>query len=114
MRHEVLMKILVVTNLYPPYYRGGYEIRCAQVAEALHASGYDVRVLTSVYDLSLSRLGTIQPRSEEINGIRVYRWLHQYFYGRVSCHHYSPLNCQKKGANPDHPTSKIIRMDLFT
>lgn len=76
------MKILMVSNLYPPYYRGGYEIRCAQVAEALQDAGHEVCVLTSVYGLPLSRVRTIQPRSDEINGIRVYRWLHHYFYGR--------------------------------
>ena len=72
------MKILIVTNLYPPYYKGGYELRCAQVAEALHRSGHEVRVLTSAYGLPVSVLGDIQPRSEEICGVRVYRYLNQY------------------------------------
>jgi hypothetical protein len=26
------MKILIVSNLYPPNHHGGYELRCAQVA----------------------------------------------------------------------------------
>lgn len=75
------MKILMVSNLYPPYYLGGYEIRCAQVAEALHGAGYDVKVLTSVHGLPLTRLSCIEPRSEQLNGVPVYRWLHQYYYG---------------------------------
>jgi len=74
------MKILIVSNLYPPYYRGGYEVRCAQVADALHQSGYDVCVLTSVHGLPLSTFGNIQPRNEEMGGVRVYRWLNQYAY----------------------------------
>ena len=74
------MKILMVTNLYPPYYRGGYEVHCAQVAEALRRSGHGVRVLTSVYGLPLSPLGNIQLRSEEINGVPVHRWLNQYVH----------------------------------
>lgn len=41
------MKILVVTNLFPPEYVGGYELRCAHVAWALAARGHEVRVLTS-------------------------------------------------------------------
>lgn len=81
MRDETSMKILIVTNLYPPYYRGGYEIRCGQIAEALQGSGHDVRVLTSVYGLTLSSLGYIQPQSEERGGVPVDRWLHQYYYG---------------------------------
>lgn len=74
------MKILIVTNLYPPYYKGGYEVRCAQVAEALHRSGHEVHVLTSAYGLPVSALGNIQPRSEEICGVRVYRYLNQYAF----------------------------------
>lgn len=41
------MRILVLTNLYPPYYVGGYELRCAAVTEALRLRGHDVQVLTS-------------------------------------------------------------------
>ena len=41
------MKILVVSNLYPPHYVGGYELRCAQVVEYLRAAGHQVRVVTS-------------------------------------------------------------------
>ena len=74
------MKILVVTNLYPPYYKGGYEVHCARIAEALHRSGHEVRVLTSGYGLPVSVLGNIQPRREEIGGVRVYRYLNQYAF----------------------------------
>ena len=41
------MKILIVSNLYPPHYIGGYELRCAQVAEYLRSAGHQVRVVTS-------------------------------------------------------------------
>jgi glycosyltransferase involved in cell wall biosynthesis len=40
------MRILIVSNLYPPAAIGGYEIECAAVAEHL-ARRHDVRVLTS-------------------------------------------------------------------
>jgi glycosyltransferase involved in cell wall biosynthesis len=39
--------VVVVTNLYPPHYLGGYELACADVVESLLARGWDVRVLTS-------------------------------------------------------------------
>ncbi len=42
------MKILVLTNLYPPDVLGGYEMGCRQATEALRAAGHEVRVLTSV------------------------------------------------------------------
>jgi glycogen(starch) synthase len=41
------MKIGVITNLYPPYVLGGYEIGCGLVVEGLRARGVDVQVLTS-------------------------------------------------------------------
>ena len=74
------MRILVVTNLYPPHYHGGYEVRCAQVAGALRAAGHDVCVLTSAYGLPLTALGGIRRRREVIDGVPVHRVLNQYFY----------------------------------
>ena len=41
------MKILVISNLYPPDTLGGYEMGCRQVVDSLRAGGHDVRVLTS-------------------------------------------------------------------
>ncbi len=41
------MKILVLTNLYPPHYEGGYELHCYTVVKALQARGHTVEVLTS-------------------------------------------------------------------
>jgi len=43
------MRILVVSNLYPPHYIGGYELGCKQVVDALRARNHDVRVLTSTF-----------------------------------------------------------------
>ncbi len=42
------MKIAVITNLFPPHYVGGFEIRCEQVSRALAAKGHEVVVLTSI------------------------------------------------------------------
>jgi glycosyltransferase involved in cell wall biosynthesis len=39
--------VLVVSNLYPPHYVGGYELRCAQVAKHLQRAGHDTKVITS-------------------------------------------------------------------
>ena len=41
------MRILVVTNLFPPEFLGGYELGCAQMVNALRQRGHDVRVVTS-------------------------------------------------------------------
>ena len=43
------MKILVVSNFYPPYHIGGYELACRDIVEALCSRGHEVLVLTSSY-----------------------------------------------------------------
>lgn len=75
------MNILMVSNLYPPHYRGGYEVRCLQVAEALVQAGHRVRVLTTVFGLPLSPEGRFQPVIETSNGVTVDRTLHNYAFG---------------------------------
>ena len=41
------MRIVAVSNVYPPGAVGGYELGCAQAVDALAAAGHDVVVLTS-------------------------------------------------------------------
>ncbi|MEW4568462.1 glycosyltransferase family 4 protein [Tautonia sp. JC769] len=41
------MKILVLSNFYPPEVVGGYEVACAQAVEALRRLGHEVLVLTA-------------------------------------------------------------------
>jgi glycogen(starch) synthase len=41
------LRILFLTNLYPPFIIGGYEIACAQTAEAMRSRGHEVQVLTT-------------------------------------------------------------------
>ncbi|MGD2158110.1 MAG: hypothetical protein PVG32_14635, partial [Anaerolineales bacterium] len=41
------MRILFLSNLYPPFARGGYEQWCQEVAIELSSRGHEVSVLTS-------------------------------------------------------------------
>ena len=43
------MKLLFVSNLYPPHHLGGYELLCYEVAKRLSARGHDVQVLASTF-----------------------------------------------------------------
>lgn len=43
------MRILIVSNFYPPHIMGGYELHCALKAEGLAARGHTIHVLTSDY-----------------------------------------------------------------
>lgn len=46
------MKLLVVSNLFPPHFVGGYELRCAVAVKALRARGHTVQVLTSNHGIN--------------------------------------------------------------
>jgi glycogen synthase len=46
MRH---LRILVLTERYPPHYVGGYEMACHATAERMREHGHEVLVLTSTY-----------------------------------------------------------------
>lgn len=41
------MRILTISNLYPPERFGGWELQCKQMVDELRRRGHDVRVLTS-------------------------------------------------------------------
>lgn len=41
------MRILIVTNLFPPRILGGYELSCHKIANGLRARGHEVLVLTT-------------------------------------------------------------------
>jgi len=41
------LKILIISNLFPPHVLGGYEILCGQARDRLAALGHEVAVLTS-------------------------------------------------------------------
>jgi glycosyltransferase involved in cell wall biosynthesis len=71
------LKILFVSNFYPPYDRGGYEKHCHEVAIGLQARGHEVFVLTSQY-------GVDHPVSEE----GVLRTLHL----ECDLDHYNPFH----------------------
>ena len=46
------MRILVVSNLFPPNLMGGYELGCAQMVDALRADRHDVQVATTLSALA--------------------------------------------------------------
>lgn len=62
------MQILVISNLYPPIYIGGYELACADIVEGLKKRGYNITVLTSNFGVS-----------QCANNREVYRSLNSYF-----------------------------------
>ena len=50
------MRILVISSLYPPYFKGGYEIMCKLVNDKLMQRGHTIRVLTSDFKLNKKKI----------------------------------------------------------
>ena len=56
-----MMKILVLTDRYPPYYVGAYELMCYAVVEYLRSHDYDITILTTTFGIDhKSSKGNIQ------------------------------------------------------
>jgi glycosyltransferase involved in cell wall biosynthesis len=51
------MRILVLSDLYPPHYKGGHEIQCKVVADELSKRGHEIFVLTSRYGINRKEIG---------------------------------------------------------
>jgi len=50
------MKILILTDFFPPYFRGGYELQCKLQAEELARRGHTVYILTSRWQVGEGRI----------------------------------------------------------
>ena len=89
------MKILLISNLYPPHYVGGYELRCSQAAKYLHNAGHEVRVLTSSVQLTRSS-GLDTANSSTSSAIPVERFLHYYTWDHERSGHFYNLALAKE------------------
>jgi glycosyltransferase involved in cell wall biosynthesis len=98
------MRILTLTNLYPPFYVGGYELRCAAITEALRQRGHDVRVLTSDHGLDASSAPENQPhvhRKLRIHGYYGHPWLPLSRLQHLETHNNETLRDEIAAFKPD-------------
>lgn len=63
------MKILVLTNLYPPHHAGTFDSRCETVVNNLRLRGHTVRVLTSTHGMQTAQEGGDVERRLLLNGV---------------------------------------------
>jgi glycogen(starch) synthase len=82
------MRILIVSNFYPPHVLGGYELGCQDVVKALEARGHTVAVLTSCH-------GVGKPTTEG----SIFRWLH-----------HAPLNAPSTDRNGHR--RQLLRLEV--
>lgn len=98
------MRILTLTNLYPPFYVGGYELRCAAITEALRARGHEVRVLTSDHGLATQPAPQNQAhvhRKLRIHGYYGHPWLPLSRLQHLETHNNETLRDEIAAFKPD-------------
>ena len=62
------MKILVITNLYPPHHAGTFDLHCEAVVNNLKLRGHQVQILTSTHGMSQEQQGGEVERRLLLNG----------------------------------------------
>jgi len=95
------MKILVVSNLYPPHAIGGYEERCRQICDALRARGHDVRVLTSTHGVGAEATEGHVHRRLRIHGFFGHPWLGVRRLFGLEAHNHAVLRAELADFRPD-------------
>lgn len=97
------MKILVISNLYPPHGLGGYELICANMSRQLAAAGHQVRVLTSDHGISDVREaddgGVV--RALRIHGFFGHPWLPMRQLYALEAHNHRVLERELRAYQPD-------------
>ncbi|HTD66732.1 MAG TPA: glycosyltransferase family 4 protein [Candidatus Limnocylindria bacterium] len=63
------LKILVITNLFPPHHAGTFDLRCEAAVNNLKLRGHQVRVLTSTHGMHLPQQGGEVERRLLLNGV---------------------------------------------
>lgn len=85
------MKILIISNLYEPYQRGGAEVVVKRTALALLRAGHEVLLLTS---RPYGGIASLQCEEEVIEGVRVLRYYpFNLFYYPRDVQHSLPVRC---------------------
>ncbi len=96
------MKILVVSNLYPPHAIGGYEERCRQITEGLAARGHEMRVLTSHHGLPAPDVDDQGiHRQLRVHGFFGHPWLGMRDLYGLEKHNHAALRAQIAEFKPD-------------
>jgi glycogen(starch) synthase len=97
------MRILVISNLYPPHEIGGYELRCRDVCDRLRASGHEIHILTSDHHVP-GRQEIPEPhvsRKLRINGMYGNPWLPIQRLYALERHNHETLAREIETVRPD-------------
>lgn len=98
------MRVLVLTNLYPPHYVGGYELRCETTVNGLRARGHTVQVLTSDHVVKSTPSSPVEDgvsRTLRIHGFFGHPWLGIRKLRELELHNNRVLREAVAGFRPD-------------
>jgi glycogen synthase len=78
------MRILFISNYYPPHHHGGYEELCSEIAQKIRQRGHEVYILTSNYGVKRNSKGeqNIFRMLHEEMDLRSYLSSIRFFIGR--------------------------------
>ena len=82
------MKIVIISNLYPPFVRGGAEMVVNTIAEGLQKNLHRVSVITT---RPYEGLGSLRPVMQQTNGVDVYRFFPLNIYHYLQDFRYSAI-----------------------
>jgi glycogen(starch) synthase len=96
------VKLLVVTNLYPPHHAGTFDLRCEAIVNNLRLRGHQVRVLTSTHGMQSPQKGIEVERSLLLNGVYDHHLVTGYNdLKKIEAHNHSALREAIAGFAPD-------------
>ncbi|HYE29979.1 MAG TPA: glycosyltransferase family 4 protein [Methylomirabilota bacterium] len=97
------MRILALTNLYPPHFLGGYELICGAVVPALRLRGHDVHVLTSNHEVANApKVREVKvERTLRIHGFYGHPWLNIFKLADLEAYNNRVLNETLDRVQPD-------------
>ena len=94
------MRLLFLSNFYPPADRGGYEQWCQEVADALKQRGHQVLVVTSRY--GREQIQTAEPDVQRV------------LYLESDLHHYAPLEFFRQLPKRDRANADQLQAAIET
>ena|SRR5687768_17128292 len=67
-RSALIVRILVIVNVFPPLHAGTFDFRCESVCNLLQKRGHEIRVLTSKYGMNQEQRDADIERRLMLNG----------------------------------------------
>ena len=96
------MKVLVVTNLYPPHHAGTFDLRAEVIVNNLKLRGHQLRVLTSSHGMQSAQKGGEVERSLLLNGVYDHELITSYNdLKKIEAHNHTILREAIAAFSPD-------------